>query len=125
MPADASNCPQSNYSGRSSSAILIVRVLTNGREQKRFLQMTDVNSLTARAGPERLAPPVSPERFLSIRDVLGRLSISRSLLYELIKDPVRPFPSPVHIGRRSVWIEREVEAFMQDVVKTERKPPRN
>lgn len=87
--------------------------------------MPDVSSLPARAHPDSPAQLRSPERFLSIREVLGRLSISRSLLYELIKDPVRPFPSPVHIGRRSVWIEREVEAFMQDVVETERNARRN
>lgn len=87
--------------------------------------MSDVSSPPARVRPEPPAQIRSPERFLSIRDVLDRLSISRSLLYELIKDPVRPFPPPVHIGRRSVWIEREVEAFMQDVVETERGPRRN
>ena len=62
-----------------------------------------------------------PRRFLSLRDVLDRLTISRSLLYELIKDPIQPFPSPVHLGRRSVWVEREVEAYMRDVVEAERK----
>lgn len=87
--------------------------------------MPDISSFPARVRPDPPARSGTPERFLSIRDVLGRLSISRSLLYELIKDPVRPFPSPVHIGRRSVWIEREVEAFMQDVVETERGPRRN
>lgn len=61
-----------------------------------------------------------PQRFLSLRDVLDRLTISRSLLYELIKDPVQPFPSPVHLGRRSVWVESEVEAYMREVVETER-----
>lgn len=61
-----------------------------------------------------------PQRFLSLRDVLDRLTISRSLLYELIKDPVLPFPSPVHLGRRSVWVEREVEAYMRDVIEAER-----
>lgn len=64
--------------------------------------------------------PQTPQRFLSLRDVLDRLTISRSLLYELIKDPVRPFPSPVHLGRRSLWIEGEVEAFMSAVVEAER-----
>ena len=64
--------------------------------------------------------PHSPQRFLSLRDVLGRLTISRSLLYELIKDPVQPFPAPVHLGRRSVWVEAEVEAYMRDVVEAER-----
>lgn len=55
-------------------------------------------------------------RFLSLRDVLDRLTISRSLLYELIKDPVQPFPAPIHIGRRSVWVENEVERYMQAVL---------
>lgn len=64
--------------------------------------------------------PYTPQRFLSLRDVLDRLTISRSLLYELIKDPVRPFPSPVHLGRRSLWVEGEVEAYMRQVVDTER-----
>lgn len=65
----------------------------------------------------------NPQRFLSLRDVLERLTISRSLLYELIKDPVRPFPSPVHLGRRSLWVEAEVEAFMQETVDVERFNP--
>lgn len=65
----------------------------------------------------------TPQRFLSLRDVLERLTISRSLLYELIKDPVRPFPSPVHLGRRSLWVEAEVEAFMQETVDVERFNP--
>ena len=59
-------------------------------------------------------------KFLSLRDVLDRTSISRSLLYELIKDPNRPFPSPVHIRRRSLWIEGEVEQYMTDVISDER-----
>ena len=67
------------------------------------------------------AIPHTPQRFLSLRDVLDRLTISRSLVYQLIKDPIRPFPAPVHIGRRSVWVEGEVEAYMQDVIKAERR----
>lgn len=55
-------------------------------------------------------------RFLSLRDVLDRLTISRSLLYELIKDPIQPFPAPIHIGRRSLWIAVEVERYMKKVV---------
>lgn len=61
-----------------------------------------------------------PQRFLSLRDVLDRLTISRSLLYELIKDPVQPFPRPVHLGRRSVWLESEVEGYIRDVVYAQR-----
>jgi predicted DNA-binding transcriptional regulator AlpA len=60
-------------------------------------------------------------RFLSLRNVLDRLTISRSLLYELMKDPVQPFPAPVHIGRRSVWIEHEVERYMRAVLTSARR----
>jgi predicted DNA-binding transcriptional regulator AlpA len=61
-----------------------------------------------------------PTRFLSLRQVLDRTSISRSLVYQLIKDEDRPFPAPVHIGRRSVWIEGEVEGYMRQIVEAER-----
>ncbi|WP_420537710.1 helix-turn-helix transcriptional regulator [Hyphomonas atlantica corrig.] len=61
-----------------------------------------------------------PIRFLSLNQVLDRLSVGRSTLYSQIKDSVRPFPSPVHIGRRSVWVESEVEAFMASLILSER-----
>lgn len=76
--------------------------------------------LTPKAREPSSLTPQTPRRFLSLRDVLDRLTISRSLLYELIKDPVRPFPPPVHLGRRSVWLESEVEAYIRDVVDAER-----
>ncbi|MEZ5999543.1 AlpA family transcriptional regulator [Hyphomonas sp.] len=69
--------------------------------------------------------PHAPQRFLSLRDVLDRLTISRSLLYELIKDPVQPFPAPVHLGRRSVWVEGEVEEYMIALVEKDRQLPQN
>ncbi|HAY06378.1 MAG TPA: AlpA family phage regulatory protein [Hyphomonas sp.] len=62
----------------------------------------------------------APTRFLSLHQVLERTSISRSLVYQLIKDEERPFPPPVYIGRRSVWIESEVEAYMRRVVEAAR-----
>ncbi|WP_081806275.1 AlpA family phage regulatory protein [Hyphomonas atlantica] len=61
-----------------------------------------------------------PIRFLSLNQVLDRLSVGRSTLYSQIKDSVRPFPSPVHIGRRSVWVESEVEAYMASLIHSER-----
>lgn len=65
--------------------------------------------------------PAKPTRFLSLRQVLDRTSISRSLIYQLIKDETRPFPAPVHIGRRSVWIESEIEAYLTSVIQNERR----
>lgn len=71
--------------------------------------------------PTEFAPPAADRtQFLSLRDVLDRLTISRSLLCELIKDRILPFPAPVHIGRRSVWVEDEVERYMQRVLQMAR-----
>lgn len=67
-----------------------------------------------------LQSPEKPTQFLSLQDVLKRTTISRSLLYQLIKDPVTPFPSPVHIGRRSVWIEHEIEEYIATIIANER-----
>jgi len=74
---------------------------------------TAIIPLTSRAREPFDLPLRSPQRFLSLRDVLDRLTISRSLLYELMKEKVNPFPAPRHIGRRSVWVEKEVEAYVQ------------
>lgn len=70
----------------------------------------------APAGPDAY----KPIKFLCLRDVLARMTISRSLLYELIKDPDIPFPPPVHIRRRSVWLEHEVERYLKNLVDTQR-----
>jgi len=59
-------------------------------------------------------------RFLSINQVLDRLSVGRSTLYVQLKHPSHPFPAPVHIGRRSVWVESEVETFMASLIQSER-----
>jgi predicted DNA-binding transcriptional regulator AlpA len=81
---------------------------------------TAIIALTSKPREPLQPPQPAPQRFLSLRDVLDRLTISRSLLYELIKDPVRPFPAPVHIGRRSVWVEGEVSAYMSLIVENSR-----
>ena len=89
-----------------------------------FLRMAaEPESAAPRSGgPEPARAPAREDlRFLSLRDVLDRLTISRSLLYELIRDPILPFPSPVHIGRRSVWVRSEVECYMSQVIEASRR----
>ena len=63
--------------------------------------------------PERRT---APRRFLSLTQVLDMLSVSRSTLYANIHNEELPFPKPVHIGRRSVWLESEVLDYMSAVV---------
>lgn len=88
-----------------------------------FIKMAaELNNAEHHQSQSAIIKPPTTEgmRFLSLRDVLDRLTISRSLLYELIKDPILPFPAPVHIGRRSVWVENEVESYMQAVLQSAR-----
>ena len=88
-----------------------------------FIRMAEeLNDAERRQSQSATVNPPTTEgmRFLSLKDVLDRLTISRSLLYELIKDPTQPFPAPVHIGRRSVWVENEVESYMQTVLQISR-----
>ena len=61
-------------------------------------------------------PALKNLRFLGLKQVLDLLSVGRSTLYAQIKDPQMPFPRPIHIGRRSVWIEGEVLKFMEAAV---------
>jgi predicted DNA-binding transcriptional regulator AlpA len=88
-------------------------------KKARTMSRLAIVSAPSKQAPPRDAPPPAPHRFLALKDVLSRLTISRSMLYELIHDPDRPFPAPVHIGRRSVWVEGEVEAYMQGVIEAE------
>ena len=88
-----------------------------------FIRMAaELNNAERRQRQSATINPTTTEemRFLSLRGVLDRLTISRSLLYELMKDPVQPFPAPIHIGRRSVWVESEVDTYMQGVLQTAR-----
>lgn len=55
------------------------------------------------------------ERFISLRDVLGRTTLSKTHTYRLIK--TGEFPRAVKLGpRRVAFIEREVEDWLQSRV---------
>lgn len=58
----------------------------------------------------------TPVRFLTLRQVTNMVGVSRSTIYANIHDQKLPFPKPVHIGRRSVWIESEIAHYMRSVV---------
>ena len=81
------------------------------------MRRTQAIQQNAYDGPERRT---APRRFLSLTQVLEMLSISRSTLYANIHNDEMPFPKPVHIGRRSVWLEREVLEYMSTVVHNSR-----
>ena len=49
------------------------------------------------------------ERFLPLREVLARTSLSRSLTYRLIAEGT--FPKSIALGSRVAWLESEISAW--------------
>lgn len=60
------------------------------------------------------APAADPTRFLRIKDVLDRVPVSRPTIYRLMKKD--EFPKCVTIGCSSLWLESEVNAWMQEKI---------
>jgi prophage regulatory protein len=50
-------------------------------------------------------------RFIDIKEVINRTTMSRTTIYELIKE--NQFPKQIQLTKRSVvWIEAEVDEFI-------------
>ena len=52
-----------------------------------------------------------PERLLSMRTVRAQVELHPATIYGMIKDD--EFPKPIKMGRRSLWIESEVQAWIR------------
>ena len=67
-------------------------------------------------GPHRpdgaaVTPAAAPVRLLRLPDVLGRVGISRSAVYDLVARG--SFPQPVKLGTRcTTWVEGEVNEWI-------------
>lgn len=60
-----------------------------------------------------------PERLIRTREVMDRTSLSRSLLYEMIRRGT--FPQPIRISsRRTAWPESEVSRWIAEKMTTSR-----
>lgn len=61
----------------------------------------------------------APIRILRQPDVLARTGLSKSTIYQLIKD--KQFKAPIKLGERAVgWLESDVEEFLAARVKASR-----
>lgn len=52
-----------------------------------------------------------PERLLPMRAVRDQVALHPATIYGLIK--AKEFPQPIKMGRRSLWIESEIQAWIQ------------
>lgn len=64
-------------------------------------------------------------RFLRMPEVEAMVGLRKSKIYLLMQEDTDPFPPPIHIGSRSVWIEKEVVAWKTKRVEAERPRPKN
>lgn len=56
-----------------------------------------------------------PMRLLTLKEVTARTTLSKTSVYELMKE--ERFPKQVRLGNRSVaWVESEVDAFIESVI---------
>lgn len=53
----------------------------------------------------------APERLLPMRAVRDQVALHPATIYGMIKDG--EFPKPIKMGRRSLWIESEIQAWIQ------------
>lgn len=63
--------------------------------------------------PARLSrgEPMRPERLLPMRAVRDQVALHPATVYAMVKDGT--FPKPIKMGRRSLWIESEVQGWIQ------------
>lgn len=55
------------------------------------------------------------ERLMKLCDVLERTKFSKTFLYSLIASGA--FPKQIHIGRSVFWVEREVDNYINELIK--------
>ena len=53
----------------------------------------------------------SDARTLTLKQVIGLTSLSKAYIYELIA--LGLFPAPAKVGRKSLWLAREVNAWVE------------
>ena len=67
----------------------------------------------------RAVQPVADVRFIRLKEVLAICGMSRSSMYEAIKEG--EFPAPIKLrGRSSAWIKSEVVQWVQSCIEASR-----
>lgn len=59
-----------------------------------------------------------PERLLPMRAVRDQVALHPATVYAMVK--AGEFPRPIKMGRRSLWVESEVQAWITERIKESR-----
>lgn len=79
--------------------------------------------MTATAMTDRELSPQArtKDRFVKMREVLDRLGISRSTLYDMMENG--EFPEPIVLRNKlHCWLESDIEEYMSRKIAQRRKP---
>lgn len=63
-------------------------------------------------------PQAQPLRMERMADLQGRVGLKKSQLFQLIKDG--EFPKPVKVGRASLFVSAEVDAWLSERIRQAR-----
>jgi len=84
------------------------------------LRASDVD-MESSVRPDPVSQPASTaashaasSRLLRLEQVLNLCGLGRTLVYDLIGE--QKFPAPVKVGRSSLWLEREIYAWIEQLV---------
>jgi prophage regulatory protein len=69
-----------------------------------------VTYISSRGPSSAAAVDAAPTRLIDIDEVLLRVPLCRARIYQLVK--VGEFPRQIKLGKRSAWLEREVDAWI-------------
>ena len=85
--------------------------------------MTAVPQSTETAPPFAVtAPPPPPARLLRLPEVIARVGLKRSAIYQRMSEG--KFPKCRSLGPKcSVWVEAEIESWIQSVAAGSASPP--
>ena len=61
----------------------------------------------------KMTNPVHADRLLSLIQVIERTQHSKTEIYRLMQRADGSFPASVHCGKRALWLESEIAAFIQ------------
>lgn len=72
-----------------------------------------MNALSHRASLNALTHAANPVRFLRLPEVISQCGLSRSTVYDAIKQG--RFPAPVPLGpKRVAWLSTEIDSWMAE-----------
>ncbi len=72
----------------------------------------------ASGGPNCAAPTESAHKLERMADLEARVGLKKSQLWKLIRE--RRFPAPIKCGRSSLFIAREVDAWIEERIRESR-----